>query len=68
MAAAEVDLQLLSVRRLEPHCGLGLGGQCLAEGRASTLHRAQADRETMFELQVLQDHGGVTGVLQETGL
>lgn len=42
LTATQVDLQLLAGRRLEPYRGLGFGGQCLTQGCAGALHRAQA--------------------------
>lgn len=62
---AEVDLQLPSGRRLEPHRRACLRLQFPAPARDPTLDMAQAEHNAMFSSKLLADHIGVAAMLEE---
>jgi len=62
---AEVDLQLLTRPRLEPHRRAGLGALLPAQVGDRALDRAQAHRDPELRRQFLPDHIGIAGMAEE---
>jgi len=62
---AEIHLQLVAGRRLEPHRRAGLGRQFAPQWRHRALHRAQAHSNAVLTLQVLPHHVRVATVAPE---
>lgn len=61
----EVDLQLMTGRRLEPHRRQSLGPEGLAIGLNRPLDRPETDGDTLFGQQVLTHHVGVAALADE---
>lgn len=61
-AFAEVDLQLLARMGLEPNRRTCRGNQLTAQRCRRTLHRPQADDETLLGCQLLANHISITGM------